>query len=138
MKKKRAYNISFISLEQRLPSKKQQNRMHYPNICKEITDYAFSKKWCSVSCINNLVETHNIIQVAKAVQKARENVYHTNANFEHDELRDLLKSSQCHNTRDVLTFFDHMSVLKWTTKTPLKIKVSRRDFTGLYGRCFFV
>jgi len=112
--------------------------MHYPSIGKEIANYAFSKKFCSVNCIYNLVETHNIIQVTTAVQKARTNVYHTNANFAHEELRDLLKSGQCYDTRDVLTYFDHMSVLKATAETPLKIKVSRRDCTGLYGRCFFV
>jgi len=72
--------------------------MHYPSIYKEITDYAFSNKCCSVNCIYNLVETHSIIQVAKAMQLARANVYHTNANFAHEELRDLLKYSPCRDT----------------------------------------
>ena len=138
MKKKRAYRTSFISFEHRLPSKKQQKRMHHPSICKKIIDYAFSKKCCSVSCICNIVETHNIIQFAMAVQKARANVYHTNTHFAHEELRDLLKSGQCHDTGEVFAYFDHVRVLKATTETPLKIKVSRRDCTGLYGRYFFV
>jgi len=118
--------------------KEATKRMHYPGICKEIANYAFSKKCCSVNCIYNRVETHNIIQVAKAIQKARANGYHTNANFAHEELRYLLKTDRCRYTREIFAYFDHMRVLKATTKTPLKIKVSRRDCTGLYGRYFFV
>ena len=87
--------------------------MHYPST--EIIDYAFSKKYCSVNYIHNLIETHNTIQVAKAVQKARANVYHTIANFAHEELRDLLMSGQCHYTGQVFAYFDHMRDLKATT-----------------------
>jgi hypothetical protein len=72
------------------------------------------------------------------MQDARANVYHTNAIFAHEELRYLLKSGQCHYTGEVFAYFDHMRVLKATTKIPLKMKVSRRDCTGLCGRYFFV
>ena len=108
--------------------------MHYQSICKKIADYAFSKRCCNVNCIYNLVETHIIIQVAKAMPLARANVYHINVNFSHEELRDLLKSGQCRDTGDVFAYFDHMRVLKATKENPLKIKVSRRDCTRLYGR----
>ena len=90
--RKRAYSSSFSSSGQRVASAKQQKRFHFPSICKDITEYAVSKKCCSINCIYNLVETHNILQVANAVQSARKNVYHTNANCAHQELRDLLKS----------------------------------------------
>jgi hypothetical protein len=84
-----------------LPSKKQHKRMHFPSICKEITDYDFSKKCCNVNCIYNLVYTHSIIQVAKASQLARANAYHTNAECAHEELQDLLKSGQFSDAREV-------------------------------------
>jgi hypothetical protein len=122
--RKRAYNSSYSCSGQRVASAKQQKRFHFPSICKEITDYAVSKKCCSINCIYNLVETHNILQVANAVQSARKNVYHTNANCAHEELRDLLKSGQCRDTGEVIAYFDHMKVLTASTKTPLKIKVS--------------
>jgi hypothetical protein len=116
--------------------------MHFLSICKQITDYTFSKKCCSViNCIYNLVETHSIIQVAKAVHLARANVYHANANCAHEKLRYLLKSGQCRDTGEAIAYFDHMRVLKLLTateKTPLKIKVSRRNCTGLYGRYFLL
>jgi hypothetical protein len=72
------------------------------------------------------------------VEKARANVYHTDANFAHEELRDLIKSGQCHYTGEIFAYFDHMKILKATTETPLKIKVSRRDCARMYGRNFFV
>ena len=131
--RKRAYSSSFSSSGQRVASAKQQKRFHFPSICKDITEYAVSKKCCSINCIYNLVETHNILQVANAVQSARKNVYHTNANCAHQELRDLLKSGQCRDTGEVIAYFDHMKVLTATTGTPLKIKVSYGDCTGLYG-----
>ena len=89
--------------------------MHYPCICKEITEDAFSKKCCSVNCIYNLVETHNIIQVEKEVKLARVNVYHTNASFAHDELGDLLKSGQWRDIGEISAHFDHMRFLTATT-----------------------
>ncbi len=87
--------------------------MHFPSIYKEITYYAFVKKCCSVNYIYNLVETNNLIQVAMTVQLARASVYHTNANIAHEELRDM--SSTCHDTGEVIAYFDHSRVLKATT-----------------------
>ena len=69
--RKREYCSSFRSSWQRVASTKQQKRLHFPSMCKEITDYAVSKKCCSINCIYNLVETQNILQVANAVQSAR-------------------------------------------------------------------
>jgi hypothetical protein len=135
--RKRSYCSSFSGSVLRVASAKQQKRFHFQSICKEITDYAVSKKCCSINCIYNLVETHNILQVANAVQSARKNVYHTNANCAHEELRVLLKSGQCRDTGEVIAYFDHMKVLTATTGTPLKIKVSPGDCTGLYGILFF-
>jgi hypothetical protein len=131
--KKRAYSSSYNSSGQRVASAKQQKRFHFESICKEITDYAVSKKCCSINCIYNLVKTHNILQVANAVQLARKNVYHTNANCAHVELRDLLKSGQCQDTGEVIAYFNHMKVLTASTETPIKIKVSPLNCTGLYG-----
>jgi hypothetical protein len=130
--RKRAYS-SYSSSGQRVASSKQQKRFHFQSICKEITDYAVKKKCCSINCIYNLVEKHNILQIANAVLSARKNVYHTNANCAHEELRDLLKSGQCRDTGEVNAYFDHMKVLTASTETPLKIKVSLGDCTGLYG-----
>jgi hypothetical protein len=131
--RKRAYSSSFSSSGQRVASSKQQKRFHFPSICNDITKYAVSKKCWSINCIYHLVETHNILQVANAVQSARKNVYHTNANCAHQELRDLLKSGQCRDIGEVIAYFDHMKVLTDPTRSPLKIKVSYGDCTGLYG-----
>ena len=104
--------------------KEVTKQMHYPSNCKEIIDNAFSKKCRSVNLIFNLVETHNIIQVAKAVRKARVNVYHIIENFAHEQRRDLLKFGQCQYIGEVFAFYVHMRVLNATTTTQLKIKVS--------------
>ncbi len=72
--------------------------MHLPSICKEITNYAFSKKCCNVNCIYSLVANNNIIKVSKAMQAARAHVYHINSNISHDELRYMLKSGLCRDT----------------------------------------
>ena len=53
---------------------------------------------------------------------------HINANFTHDELRDLFKFGQCVDTREVIAHFDHMGVLSPTRNTSNKIKVRRLKY----------
>ena len=123
--KKRAYeNFSCGSFE-RVASKKQHDRMDYAKICSEMTDYAVNQKCCNGKCLHRLVEKYNIFQVGKAVQLAREDVYHTNANCAHSELRDLLKFGQCATTGYIQTYFDHKEVFQITENTPRKLKVRR-------------
>jgi len=126
--KKRAYeNFSSGSI-QRVASRKQNNKMDYARICSEITNYVVSQKCCSGKCLYHLVEKYNIFQVGKAVQLARADVYHTNANCAHSELRDLLKFGQCATTGDVHTYFNHKEVFQISENTPKKIKVSGIEF----------
>ena len=99
--------------------------MNFQTISTEIVECAFKQKRCSVNCIYKLVETHDMIQIAKALDSTRANVYHTNAHLAHAELRNLLKFGQCVDTREVIAHFNYMGVLSPTRNTPSKIKVQR-------------
>ena len=50
-----------------------------------------TKKCCSCNCISKLVEKYSFNNVAKTVHLARKDVYDTNANLAHVELREVLK-----------------------------------------------
>ena len=89
---KRLYSLFLQKSFQRCVSKKQAKRMSTEEIAIELTTYAYKHKCCSHNCIHQLVLKFNIDLVTKAVHKARENVYHSNANHAHVELRDLLKT----------------------------------------------
>jgi len=79
------------------------------------------KKCCSGNCILKLVENFNINKVAYVVHLARSDVYQTNANHAHKELRELLKFGRCPDTAEIVTYFDHKNVF---TSEPARIKVS--------------
>ncbi len=68
------------------------------------------------------------------MQSTRANVYHTNSNIAHEELRDLIKPSQCRDIGEVVAYFDHMRVLKNdhmnSTQNKSKSKRCVRDCTG--------
>ena len=78
-------------------------------------------KCCSGNCILKLVEKFNINKVASAIHLARLDVYHTNANHAHEEIRELLKFGRCQGTAEVVTYFDHKNVFMFE---PARIKVS--------------
>jgi len=60
-------------------------------------------------------------KVASAAHLAQSDVYHTNANHAHEELRELLKFGNRPNTAEVVTYFDHKNVF---TSEPAGNKVS--------------
>ena len=99
--------------------------MSEEEIAIELTTYAFKHKCCTHNCIHQLVTKFNIDLVTKAVHKARENVYHTNANHAHVELRDLLKTRLRPISKKVNAYFDHMKAFSTFPDTPLLIKVRK-------------
>ena len=121
--KKRAYSSSGSS-HVRVASEKQIKRMDIRTIYIDLANYAFKHKCCSSNCIHGFVETYNMSDLAKAVLTARQNVYHTNANHAHRELRDILRTGCCKSTGAVETYFDHHGVFSNTANTPRKLKVS--------------
>ena len=78
----------------------------------------------------NLVEKYSVNNVAKAVHLARKDVYHTNANHAHVELREVSKFGRCNSTFEVFAYFDHKKVFE---DAPSRIKVRPRSvFSPLY------
>ncbi len=63
--------------------------------------------------------------MAKAVHLARKDVYHTNANHAHVELREGLKFGRCKSTFEVFAYFDHKMVFE---DAPSRIKIRYRLF----------
>ena len=97
--------------------------MDIPAIAINIAKWAYSeeKRCCSGKCIFKLVENFTLDKVVSAVHLARSDVYHTNANHAHEELRELLKFGRCPETAEVVTYFDHKNQF---TSEPARIKVS--------------
>ena len=62
--------------------------------------------------------------MAKAVHLARKDVYHTNANNAHVELREVLKFGRCKSTFEVFAYFDHKKAFE---DAPSRIKVRHRS-----------
>ena len=120
--KKRDYTSKWVSIGKPV-SEHQKNRMHIPAIAVNLAKWAYleEKRCCSENCILKLVEKFTLNKVASAVHLARTDVYHTNANHAHEELRELLKFGRCPDTGDVNAFFDHKKVFE---SEPTRIKVS--------------
>jgi adenylate cyclase class IV len=97
--------------------------LDFPVIAISIAEWAYmeTKKCFSGNCILKLVEKVNINKVAFAAHLARSDVYHTNANHAHEELRELLKIGRCQDTAKVVTYFGNKNVF---TSEPVRIKVS--------------
>jgi len=122
---KRSYSLFLQKSFQRCVSKKQAKRMSAHEIAIELTTYAFKHKCCTNNCIHQLVSKFNIDLVTKAVHNARKQVYHTNANHAHVELRDLLKTGLCPVSKKANTYFDHMKLFSTFPDTPLLVKVRK-------------
>ena len=56
--------------------------------------WAYKKKCGSCNRFFNLVEKYTVNNFAKAYHLLRQDVYHTNANHAHEELRELFKVGQ--------------------------------------------
>ena len=120
--KKRAYSGKWAPIGKQI-SDHQKNRLYIPTIAQSITKWAYvdEKKCCSGNCILNLIRKYSFDKVIRAIHLARSDVYHTNANRAHEELRELLKFGRCAENGDVMTFFDHKNVFESETQ---RIKVS--------------
>jgi hypothetical protein len=126
---KRAYTSNWARIEKQI-SPKQKERMDFSSIAVHVATCAYKKKCCSCNCILKLVEKYSINNVAKAVHLARKDVYHTNANHAHVELREVLKFGRCNSTFEVFAYFDHKKVFE---DAPSRVKVRPRSvFFPLY------
>jgi hypothetical protein len=97
--------------------------MHKPTIALSITKWAYveEKKCCSGNCILKLIQKFTFDKVVCAIHLARSDVYHTNANHAHEELRELLKFGRCAENEGVMAYFDHKNVFESDAS---RIKVS--------------
>ena len=117
--KKREYASTYVPVFEKNASNKQKQRMDFANIAVDIATFAYKKCCCSKNCILDLVKRYSSDKVAEAVHLARKNVYHTNANFAHSELRNLLNDKD----GEVFAYFDHQKLLSSFADTPSRIKV---------------
>ena len=103
-------------------SNKQNKRMDSSYIAVDVATFAYKQRCCTQNCILELVKQFTIDKIAKVVHLARNNVYHTNANYAHSELRHLLQFGS-NGIDEVFAYFEHMKTLSTDTDTPAKIKV---------------
>ncbi len=114
--------------------------MYIQAIAINIAKWAYSeeKRCCTGKCIFKLVENFTLDKVVSVVHLARFDVYHKNANQDHEELRELLKFGRCLETAEVVTYFDHKNQF---TSQPARIKVGyfkSLDFFLTYIYLFFI
>ena len=74
------------------------------------------------ACILELVKQFTTAKVAKIVHLARKNVYHTNANYAHSELRHFLQFGS-NGIDEVCAYFEHVKPWSTNTDTLANIKV---------------
>jgi predicted metal-binding protein len=98
-------------------SNKQSKRMDFAQIAVDVATFAYKNRCCSKNCILELVKQFTTDKVAEAVHLARKNVYHTNANHAHSELRHLLQFGS-NGIDEVCAYFEHMKTLSTDNNTP--------------------
>ncbi len=96
--------------------------MDFANIAVDVATFAYKQRCFTKNCILELVKQYTTDKVAEAVLLARKNVYHTNANHAHSELRHLLQFGS-NGTVEVCAHFEHMETLSTDKNTPKKMKV---------------
>ena len=120
--KTREYAATEKHVFEKQASNKQKKRMDFANIAVDVATFAYKQRCCTKNCILELVKQYTTDKVAEAVLQARKNVYHTNANHAHSELRNLLQFGS-NGTDEVCAYFEHMETLSTDKNTPKKIKV---------------
>lgn len=119
---KREYAATHGLVFDKHASNKQSKRMDFAHIAVDVATFAYTNRCCSKHCILELVKQFTTDKVAEAVHLARKNVYHTNANHAHSELRHLLQFGS-NGIDEVCAYFEHMKTLSTDNNTPEKIKV---------------
>jgi len=119
---KREYAATHGQVLDKHASIKQYNSMDFANIAVDVATFAYKQRCCTKNCILELVKKFTIDKIAEAVHLARKNVYYTNANYAHSELRHLLQFGS-NGIDEICAYFEHIKTLSTDTDTHAKIKV---------------